>query len=50
MRGNLTGFSTERLFRFLKARDRDVEISIKRRPKNRPGRVVVVPYTARKAG
>ena len=50
LRGNLAGFSTERLFRFLKALDRDVEISIKRRPKNRPGRVMIVPYAARKAG
>ncbi len=43
LRGKLTEFSTERLFRFLKALDRDVEISIKRRRDNRPGRVLIVP-------
>lgn len=43
MRGNLTGFSTDRLIRFLKALDRDVEIIIKRKPKTsrRPARVTV---------
>lgn len=39
-RGRLTGFSTERLFRFLNALDRDVEIVI--RPRTSTGHVDVV--------
>ena len=35
MRGHLTGFSTDRLFRFLNALDRDVEIVIKPKPRSR---------------
>jgi predicted XRE-type DNA-binding protein len=35
VRGNLTGFSIERLFRLLNALDRDVEIVVKRRPRTR---------------
>lgn len=35
MRGKLTGFSIERLFKFLNALDRDVEIRIKPRPRTR---------------
>ncbi len=43
MRGHLAGFSTDRLIRFLKALDRDVEIVIKPKPKTsrRPARVQV---------
>ena len=43
MRGNLAGFSTDRLIRFLRALDRDVEIVIKPKPKSarRPARVNV---------
>lgn len=36
VRGRIGGFSMERLIRFLNALDRDVEIVIKRRPRNRP--------------
>jgi len=36
MRGKLSGFSTDRLFRFLNALDRDVEIVIKKKPRTRP--------------
>ena len=35
MRGKLSGFSTDRLFRFLNALDRDVEIVIKKKPRSR---------------
>lgn len=35
MNGQLHGFSLERLVRFLNALDRDVEIIVKRRPRNR---------------
>ncbi len=35
MRGKLTGFSTERLFRFLNALGRDVEIVVKSKPRSR---------------
>ena len=35
MNGQLHGFSLERLVRFLKALDRDVEIVVKRRPRSR---------------
>jgi hypothetical protein len=36
MRGKLSGVSTDRLFRFLNALDRDVEIVIKKKPRSRP--------------
>ena len=36
MRGKLSGFSLDRLFRFLNALDRDVEIVIKKKPHLRP--------------
>jgi predicted XRE-type DNA-binding protein len=35
LRGKLSGFSTDRLLRFLNALDRDVEIVIKRKPRSR---------------
>jgi predicted XRE-type DNA-binding protein len=35
LRGKLSGFSTDRLLRFLMALDRDVEIVIKRKPRSR---------------
>ena len=35
LRGRLSGFSTDRLLRFLNALDRDVEIVIKRKPRSR---------------
>ncbi|MDO8672307.1 MAG: helix-turn-helix transcriptional regulator [Dehalococcoidia bacterium] len=35
VRGRLTGFSIDRLLRFLVALDRDVEISIKPKPRSR---------------
>lgn len=35
IRGKLSGFSTERLFRFLNALDRDIEIVIKKKPRSR---------------
>lgn len=35
MNGQLSGFSMERLVRFLNALDRDVEIVVKRRPRSR---------------
>jgi predicted XRE-type DNA-binding protein len=35
VRGHLTGFSTDRLFRFLNALDRDIEIVIKPKPRSR---------------
>lgn len=35
MRGKLSGFSTARLFRFLNALGRDVEIVVKRKPSSR---------------
>ncbi len=41
VRGNLVGFSTDRLIRFLKALDRDVEIVIKPKPARRAARVNV---------
>ncbi len=37
VRGRLTGFSVERLLRFLVALDRDVEIIIKPKPRRRSG-------------
>ena len=36
MRGKLSGFSTDRLFRFLNCLDQDVEIVIKKKPRSRP--------------
>ncbi|HYV50063.1 MAG TPA: helix-turn-helix transcriptional regulator [Myxococcaceae bacterium] len=43
LRGKLTGFSTERLIRFLNALGRDVEIVVKDRPRSRgPGHLQVV--------
>lgn len=36
MRGRLSGFSIERLLRFLLLLGRDVEISVKPRPRSRP--------------
>jgi predicted XRE-type DNA-binding protein len=43
MRGRLEGFSSDRLFRFLNALDRDVEIVIKpKREKANHGRIRVV--------
>jgi len=43
LRGKITGFSLERLFRFLNALDRDVEIAVKSKPKTRKSaRVKVV--------
>jgi predicted XRE-type DNA-binding protein len=43
MHGRLGGFSTERLFKFLNALGRDVEIVIKRKPRSRQeARVAVV--------
>ncbi len=42
-RGRLTGFSTERLLRFLNALDRDVDIVIKKKGRaKRPARIRVV--------
>jgi predicted XRE-type DNA-binding protein len=44
MRGRLDGFSSDRLFRFLNALDRDVEIVIKpKRPGTQRGHTRVVP-------
>ena len=43
LRGKLTGFSTERLIRFLNALGRDVEIVVKDRPRGKgPGHLQVV--------
>lgn len=42
IRGRLTGFSTERLFRFLNALGSDVEISVKPKPKSRTAAVTTV--------
>jgi predicted XRE-type DNA-binding protein len=43
LRGQLSGFSTERLFRFLMALGRDIEIAIKPKPRNQPqGRIRVL--------
>ena len=43
MRGRLSGFSTERLIRFLNVLDRDVEIVVKPKPRSRRrGRIKVV--------
>ncbi len=35
LKGNISGFSTERLMRFLNALDQDINITIKPKPKNR---------------
>ncbi len=45
LRGRLTGFSTERLFRFLNALDQDIEIVIREKPRRarRDATVSVVP-------
>lgn len=42
LRGKLTGFSTERLIKFLNALGRDVEIVVKDRPRKGPGHLQVV--------
>ncbi|WP_298370744.1 helix-turn-helix transcriptional regulator [Azospirillum sp.] len=42
MRGKLSGFSIERLVRGLVALDRDVEISVRTKPDNRPAQLAVV--------
>jgi predicted XRE-type DNA-binding protein len=42
LRGKLTGFSTERLIKFLNALGRDVQIVVKDRPRRGPGRLQVV--------
>ncbi len=42
IRGRLTGFSTERLFRFLNALGSDVEISVKPKPKSRTAAITTV--------
>ncbi|HUB08065.1 MAG TPA: helix-turn-helix transcriptional regulator [Myxococcales bacterium] len=42
LRGKLTGFSTERLIKFLNALGRDVEIVVKDRPKRQAGHLKVV--------
>ncbi len=42
LRGKLTGFSTERLIKFLNALGRDVEIVVKVRPRRGPGHLQVV--------
>jgi predicted XRE-type DNA-binding protein len=42
LRGRLSGFSTERLIRFLNALGRDVEIVVKARQRKGPGHLQVV--------
>ncbi len=42
IRGKLTGFSTERLFRFLNALGNDVEISVKPKPESRTAAITTV--------
>ncbi len=51
LRGHLASFSTDRLFRFLNALGRDVEITVKPRPRTstRPG-IRVVDSQKREAG
>jgi predicted XRE-type DNA-binding protein len=45
-RGRLTGFSTDRLFRFLNALGQDIQIVISAKPTSRKrGRVSIVPAT-----
>ncbi len=41
-RGQLVGFSTDRLLRFLNALDRDVEIVVKTKPRSRKRAQIVV--------
>lgn len=41
-RGQLAGFSTDRLLRFLNALDRDVEIVVKAKPRSRKRAQIVV--------
>jgi predicted XRE-type DNA-binding protein len=41
LNGRLTAFSTERLMRFLKALDQDVEIVVKPRPRRRAAQIRV---------
>jgi predicted XRE-type DNA-binding protein len=41
-RGQLAGFSTDRLLRFLNALDRDVEIVVKTKPRSRKRAEIVV--------
>ena len=41
-RGRLTGFSTERLFRFLNALGNDVEIAVKPKPESRTAAITTV--------
>jgi len=41
-RGQLAGFSTDRLLRFLNALDRDVEIVVKAKPRSRKRAEIVV--------
>jgi len=36
MNGRLSGFSMERLLTFLLALDRDIEIRVKKKPRDRP--------------
>jgi predicted XRE-type DNA-binding protein len=43
IRGKLTGFSTDRLLRYLNALGNDVEIVIRPRPANRKGSLRIVP-------
>jgi len=42
MKGRITGFSTERLFKFLNALGFDVEIVVKRKQNPNPARITVV--------
>ncbi len=42
LRGRLTGFSTERLIKFLNALGRDAEIVVEARPRKGPGHLQVV--------
>jgi predicted XRE-type DNA-binding protein len=44
-RGQLRGFSTDRLFRFLNALGQDIEIKVKRKPKSREAAQVHVVAT-----
>ena len=48
VRGNLKRFSMDRLFRFLNALDRDVEIVVKPKPRSRPRASVRVAPAGRK--
>ena len=42
IRGRLTGFSTERLFRFLNALGSDIEISVRPKPESRTAAITTV--------